>query len=158
MNKYIRRSLALLVILTLLLTSFSNVFGAQQLICQTVEKQTITAGVTLESYDRFTTSGWIKAYVLRVDLSNKNVKVVTLTNKTSVVSSSTVLNLAKNSGAIAAVNAAFLITEQTEKVIPTALLFLQAKLNLQLPETVKIPELFHLLISTKRYLHTGTLM
>ncbi len=107
MNKYIRRSLALLVILTLLLTSFSNVFGAQQLISQTVKKQTVTSGVTLENYDRFTTSGWIKSYVLRVDLSDKNVKVDTLVNKKSVVGSSTVLNLAKNSGAIAAVNGSF---------------------------------------------------
>lgn len=107
MNKYIRRSLALLVILTILLTSFGNVFAAQQLISQTVEKQTVTSGVTLESYDRFTTSGWIKSYVLRVDLSNENVKVDTLVNKKSVVGSSTVLNLAKNSGAIAAVNGSF---------------------------------------------------
>ncbi|ACL77694.1 phosphodiester glycosidase family protein [Ruminiclostridium cellulolyticum] len=107
MKKYIRKSFALLVILATLLTSFSGVSAAQQLISQTVEKQTITSGVTLESYDRFTTSGWIKSYVLRVDLSNKNVKVDTLVNKKSVVGYSTVLNLAKNSGAIAAVNGSF---------------------------------------------------
>lgn len=107
MNKYIRKSLALLVILTILLTSVSNIVAAPQLIRQTVEKQTITSGVTLENYDRFTTSGWIKSYVLRVDLSNENVKVDSLVNKNSVVSTSTVSNLAKNSGAIAAVNGSF---------------------------------------------------
>ncbi|HEX2926704.1 MAG TPA: phosphodiester glycosidase family protein [Ruminiclostridium sp.] len=107
MNKYIRKSLALLVITTILLTSISNVFAAPQLIRQTVDQQTLTSGVTLEKYDRLTTSGWIKSDVLRVDLSNENVKVDTLLNKNSVVGTSTVLNLAKSSGAIAAVNGSF---------------------------------------------------
>lgn len=108
MNKYIRKSLALIIVLAIFLVTFNiNVFAAPQVINQTLEKQNITSGVVLESYNRFTTSGWIKSDVLRVDLSNENVKVDTLINNTSVATTSSVRNLAKNSGAIAAVNGSF---------------------------------------------------
>jgi exopolysaccharide biosynthesis protein len=107
MKKYIRKSLALLVLAAILLTSLSSVFAAPQLIHQYVKTQTITSGVTLESIDRYTTSGWIKSYVLKADLSNENVKVDSLINQSSVVSTSTVKNMAKSSGAVAAVNGSF---------------------------------------------------
>jgi exopolysaccharide biosynthesis protein len=63
--------------------------------------------VTLEKYNRFTTGGWINSDVLRVDLSNENVKVDGMFNKSSVKSLSTVKSLAESYGAIAAVNANF---------------------------------------------------
>ena len=108
MNKYIRRSLTLLLVLALLLVTFStNVFAVPKVINQSVTKQNVTSGVVLESYNRFTTSGWIKSDVLRVDLSNENVKVDSLFNKNSVGDLSTVSNLAKSYGAIAAVNGNF---------------------------------------------------
>lgn len=108
MNKYIRKSLALLLVLATLLTAFSTtVIAAPQVINQTVEKQNITSGVILEKYHRFTTGGWIESDVLRVDLKNENVKVDSLINKNDVTKVSTVKNLAKGSGAIAAVNGSF---------------------------------------------------
>lgn len=108
MIKYIRKSLALLLMLALLLVSLSTYsFAAPLVINQTVEKQNITSGVVLEKYNRFTTSGWIRTNVLRVDLSNENVKVDGLVNKNSVSSITTVKNLAKSGGALAAVNASF---------------------------------------------------
>jgi len=107
MNKYIRKSLTLLLVLAILLVSFSTNVFAMQLIDQTVEKQNITSGVVLEKHNRFTTSGWIKSDVLRVDLSNENVKVDSLVHKTSAFTLTTVRNLAKTYGAIAAVNGSF---------------------------------------------------
>ncbi|HEY5586321.1 MAG TPA: phosphodiester glycosidase family protein [Ruminiclostridium sp.] len=108
MNKYIRRSLTLLLVLALLLVSFStNVFAAPQVINQTVEKQTVTSGVVLEKYNRFTTSGWIKIDVLKIDLLNEYVKVDSIVNKTSSSKLTSVSNLAKTSGAIAAVNGSY---------------------------------------------------
>lgn len=108
MNTYIRKSLALLLVLAVLIVSFTTtVFAAPQVINQTVETQNVTSGVILEKYNRFTTSGWIKSSVLRVDLSNENVKVDSLVNSNSTSSLSTVKNLAKNSGAIAAVNGSY---------------------------------------------------
>lgn len=108
MNTYIRKSLALLLVLATLLVTFSTtVIAAPQVINQTVEKQNITSGVILEKNNRFTTSGWIESDVLRVDLSNENVKVDSLINKNGVTKVSTVKNLAKSSGAIAAVNGSF---------------------------------------------------
>lgn len=108
MNKYIRKSLALLLVLVILLSSFgTSAFAVPKVIDQTVEKQNITSGVILEKYNRFTTSGWIKSNVLRVDLSNENVKVDSITNKASITKVSSVRNLAKSNGAIAAVNGSF---------------------------------------------------
>jgi exopolysaccharide biosynthesis protein len=108
MNKYIRKSLALLFVSAILMASLRiNIYAAPSVINQSVTKQNITSGVLLESYNRFTTSGWIKSDVLRADLSNENVKVDGLFNKSSVGSLSTVRNLAKSYGAIAAVNANF---------------------------------------------------
>lgn len=109
MYKYIRRSLALCLVLALTVISLNiNVFAAAPLVInQTVKTQNITSGVVLENYNRFTTSGWIRTDVLRVDLSNENVKVDSLINKNSVSKISTVRNLAKESGAVAAVNACF---------------------------------------------------
>ncbi len=108
MNKYIRKTLALILVLAILLISFTtNVFASPKVINETVEKQNITSGVVLEKYNTFTNSGWIRSDVLRVDLSNENVKVDSLINKDSVTKVTTVKNLAKNSGAIAAVNGSF---------------------------------------------------
>lgn len=108
MRKYIRRSLALLLMPALLIVSLSaNVLAAPLVINQTVEKQNITSGVVLEQYNRFTTSGWIRTNVLRVDLSNENVKVDSLINPAGIKKTSSVSNLAKSSGALAAVNACF---------------------------------------------------
>lgn len=108
MNAYIKKSVAFLLVLSTLLIAFNTtVIAAPQVINQTVEKQNITSGVVLEKYHRFTTSGWIESDVLRVDLTNENVKVDSLINKNNVTKLSTVKNLAKSSGAIAAVNASF---------------------------------------------------
>ncbi len=108
MNKYIRKSLALLLVLaTFWLSSSNTAIAAPQVINQTVEKQNITSGLVLEQFHRFTTSGWIESQVLSVDLSNENIKVDSLINNNSVTSVSTVKNLAKSKGAIAAVNGSF---------------------------------------------------
>jgi len=108
MNTYIRKILTLVLVLAILLVSFStNVFAIPQVINQTVEKQTITSGVVLEKYNRFTTSGWIQSDVLRVDLSNENVKVDSLDNKNFASPLNTVKNIAKSYGAIAAVNGGY---------------------------------------------------
>lgn len=107
-NKYIRRSFAFILVMALLLVSFStSTFALPLLIDQTVEKQTITSGVVLEKYNRFTTSGWLRTNVLRVDLTNENVKVDSIVNKSGLTKTASVKTLAKSSGAVAAVNGSF---------------------------------------------------
>ncbi len=113
MNKYIRKSLALIIALAVFSVIFTNnAFAVPQVINQSVEKQNITSGVVLEYYTRFTTSGWINSNVLRVDLQNENVKVDSLVNKTSVTGIKSVRNLADSAGALAAVNASFFDMEK----------------------------------------------
>ena len=107
-NTYIRKGLAFFVMLAILIISFStSAFAAPQVINQTVEKQNVTSGVVLEKYNRFTTSGWLRTNVLRVDLTNENVKVDSLVNKAGIATTSTVKNIAVGNGAVAAVNGSF---------------------------------------------------
>lgn len=70
-------------------------------------KQTVTQGVTTENIVRFTTSGWLNINILRVDLSNKYIKVDTITNPDFAGKLTSTKTLAVQSNAVAAVNASF---------------------------------------------------
>ncbi len=107
-NTYIRKGLAFFVTLAILIISLSTgALAAPQVINQTVEKQNVTSGVVLEKSDRFTTSGWIRTNVLKVDLTNANVKVDSIINKAGISNPSTVKSIASGNGAVAAVNGSF---------------------------------------------------
>ncbi|NJD01362.1 MAG: phosphodiester glycosidase family protein [Ruminiclostridium sp.] len=77
------------------------------IIYQTSTKQTITQGVTSENIVRFTTNGWLNINVMTVDLSNKYIKVNTITNPDSAGMLASTRTLAEKAGAVAAVNANF---------------------------------------------------
>lgn len=74
---------------------------------QTSRQQTITSGATLEHISRFTADGWMNIKVLRIDTSNPNIKIDTLANKQITDKLATVLSLARENNAVAAVNAGF---------------------------------------------------
>ncbi|HWQ40510.1 MAG TPA: phosphodiester glycosidase family protein, partial [Desulfosporosinus sp.] len=68
---------------------------------------TITAGATLEHISRLTADGWLNVKVLRIDTTNPNIKIDTLANSQITDQLSTVLTLARENDAVAAVNASF---------------------------------------------------
>ena len=97
-----------LVLVFSILTLGTGVSGEEtNIIYQTSTKQTITQGVTSENIVRFTTNGWLNINVLTVDLSNKYIKVDTITNTDSTGKLASTKTLAEKAGAVAAVNASF---------------------------------------------------
>lgn len=86
----------------------STVSGKEtNIIYESSEKQTITQGVTNENIVRYTTNGWLNINIMRVDLSNKYIKVDTISNPDSIANLSSAKSLATSNGAVAAINASF---------------------------------------------------
>ncbi len=105
---YIRKGISILLIsLILLMPAFGIVKASPDAIYETSSKSSITSGAVLEKITRFTTEGWLSINVLRVDLSNPNIKVDTMSNKDSIKNLTNAKTLAQSKGAVAAINAGF---------------------------------------------------
>jgi exopolysaccharide biosynthesis protein len=107
--KYIRKRISIMLIITILLCmSFSTLnVKASSIIYEDKTTEIITSGVTHEKITRFTDNGWLSINVLRVDLSNDNVRVDTLSNSETIQKLANVKALTESSGAVAAINASF---------------------------------------------------
>lgn len=80
----------------------------------TEKKETmITEGVTLVQDTQFTSDGWQKASILKIDLTNENLELTTLFDDRGIKRNSSVLTMAESAGAVAAVNADFFNWEGT---------------------------------------------
>ncbi|MBQ7667923.1 MAG: phosphodiester glycosidase family protein [Clostridia bacterium] len=99
------KKLLTIILMMLLLTSTS--FGYVKIYDLVGEEQPISSGVTYKNIKRFTTTGWLNINVLKVDLTNQYVKLDMLTPKDGMYNLDTVMNQAKNAGAVAAVNGEF---------------------------------------------------
>ena len=107
--KYIRRSLAIIMIAAILAVFSCSTLAADTGVIyeNTVLKETITKGVTYENIVRFTEEGWLNINVLRIDLADPYIKIDTLLNKNSIKSLTSTKELAEAKGAVAAVNGGF---------------------------------------------------
>ncbi len=74
----------------------------------------ITTGVIHQSVDVFTDTGWRKADVLRVDLTDENLSIKVMTSPDGTAHLSTVRDMAEHYGAKAAVNADFFNVQSGE--------------------------------------------
>lgn len=74
---------------------------------QTVTRQNITSGAVLDQIVQFTDAGWLNINVMRVDLTNPNIKVDTLTGQSSISQLTRTQTLAQNAGAVGAMNGGF---------------------------------------------------
>lgn len=108
-NMIYKRKIILITALAIIfaILPFSTMNAQSNIIYETSEKQTITSGATLENLVRFTDNGWLNINILRVDLSNKYIQVDTLTNKNTIKKLTSTRTLAKDWGAVAAVNGSF---------------------------------------------------
>lgn len=82
-------------------------YGYEKIYDLPTEEQTITSGVTYQSINRFTMTGWININIMKVDLDNDNVKVDLLTPKNGMYNVDSVLNQAIANNAVAAINGEF---------------------------------------------------
>ncbi len=105
--KYIGKRLAFILIAIIMTITPLSYSAAYSVIYQYSTKENITSGVEFEKISKFTTDGWQNINVLRVDLSNPNIMVDTITNMESFKSTSTVEKLANSRDAVAAVNSSF---------------------------------------------------
>lgn len=106
--KYIRKRLIfILIAIFMTITPLSYAAAVSNVIYQYSTKENITSGAVLERISKFTTNGWQNINVIRVDLSNPNILVDTITNPQSFKSTATVEKLAGSKGAVAAVNSSF---------------------------------------------------
>ncbi len=106
--KYIGKSLSAVLIVAILVAAvFIPVQADMGIIYESSSKETITSGVSLEKISRFTNDGWLNIRVLRVDLTNENVNVDTISNTTSLKNLSNVKTFAQSRGAVAAINGSF---------------------------------------------------
>lgn len=107
-------SIALSTVLVLELMPLGPAFNintayaaSSDLLYEEKEQQTITSGVTYEKSQRLYKGGWIDIYTLTVDMQNSNVGIDVLESVTEYGLKKSVENLAKENGAVAAVNADF---------------------------------------------------
>ncbi len=81
--------------------------SAQAAIYEDTTTTTITKGITHQVVDTFTQSGWVKADVIRIDLTNEDLELKVLTSPSGMSRVSTVKSMAEEAGTKVAVNADF---------------------------------------------------
>ncbi|AFV02071.1 hypothetical protein DHBDCA_p1044 [Dehalobacter sp. DCA] len=76
-----KKALSVVIAMILFVATLSSEAAAlPAALYQSSTLQTITAGATLENISRFTLNGWLNINVLRIDTTNPNIKIDTLTN------------------------------------------------------------------------------
>ena len=81
--------------------------SAQAAIYENVKEVTITEGVTHKTMETFTESGWVKANVIEIDLTNDELTLEVLTSPEGTSRLSTVKQMAEENNTKVAVNADF---------------------------------------------------
>lgn len=105
---YLNKILVIFLAAFFTVTTISSTALAQpKTLYETRSQHTITDGATLEHITRLTADGWLNIKVLRIDTTNPNIKIDTLANSQITDQLSTVLTLAEENDAVAAVNASF---------------------------------------------------
>lgn len=103
-----KKALSVVIAMMLFVATLSSEAAAlPAALYQSSTLQTITAGATLENISRFTLNGWLNINVLRIDTTNPNIRIDTLTNDQITEKLVTVPALAQQDNAVAAVNASF---------------------------------------------------
>ena len=88
--------------------------SAQAAIYEDTTTTTITEGITHQVVDTFTQSGWVKADVIRIDLTNEDLELKVLTSSSGSSRVSTVKSMAQEAGTKVAVNADFFNVQSGE--------------------------------------------
>ena len=87
-------------------------FPVNNIIHQSVESKTITAGVTQDKIIRYTDLGWQTIYVMKADLTNTNVHIDALANKDNIQKPLSTMDHMKEWGAIAGINGSFFLASE----------------------------------------------
>lgn len=107
-RKFIFLSLVLTTILCL-----NSCCLALTTLYETTKEETLSSGVVLKNYNRFTEKGWLNVNIIEVDLTDKHTSVGVLTSSNGLNTFQTVLEMAKNNSSIAAINGDFFSGKST---------------------------------------------
>ncbi|MDI6602009.1 MAG: phosphodiester glycosidase family protein [Thermoanaerobacteraceae bacterium] len=112
MNVY-KKIYAIATTLILLLNPFiSNAYADSfQVIHEETQSEVLAEGITHTYIERFTTSGWLDINIIEVELNDKNVDLDALYGLEGLNQPSTVSSMAKEVGAVAAINGDFFDTK-----------------------------------------------
>lgn len=110
MRKFFR-TLVLLALFTMVLTpvAFAEPVGSNGL--KLVDSEPVTSGALLKEYFWATAKGPAKIFVLEVDLNNPYIKVDTILGQGKITERASVTAMAKETGAVAAINGDFFNTQ-----------------------------------------------
>lgn len=109
-NNFLRKRLVPLILSFLVLSSsLFPAYAQEVLIHEETESFPVTRGVTYEGKTLFTSGGWQKIHVLKVDLSSTNVDVDTLIGKEGLAKRDSLSKMVLDNNAIAGINGDFFI-------------------------------------------------
>ena len=93
----------------LLFTALLPVFAQEVHLYEETEHFPVTKGVMYEGKTIFTSLGWQKVHILRVDLSSQNVDIDTIIGKNGLSQRSPLSKMVIENGAVAGINADFFV-------------------------------------------------
>ncbi|MGM9551173.1 MAG: phosphodiester glycosidase family protein [Clostridia bacterium] len=95
------------IVALLLSASLISVSANAETIYQNISESVVSKGITYQSSDTFSTDGWVKADILKVDLTDPDLELKVLTSPNGTSSLSTVKKMAEHYDTKAAVNGDF---------------------------------------------------
>lgn len=104
-----KRLTGLLIALVFLFTSCQPVLAGETPLYQEIESFPVTKGVIYEGKTLFTSGGWQKIHVLKVDLNSQYIDIDTLIGKDGLSARASLSNMVSESGAVAGINGDFFL-------------------------------------------------
>ncbi|TYP53332.1 phosphodiester glycosidase family protein [Thermosediminibacter litoriperuensis] len=105
----VRRILPAFLVFLLLFTSAFQGFAQEILLHEEVDGFPVTRGVTYEGRTVFTSLGWQKIHILKVDLASQNVDIDAIMNRNGLSERQILSRMVAENGAVAGVNGDFFV-------------------------------------------------
>ncbi|MCG0276360.1 MAG: phosphodiester glycosidase family protein [Thermosediminibacteraceae bacterium] len=99
--------MSIIVIFLLFFTYALQGFAQEMILHEEAEGFPVAQGVTYEGRTLFTSSGWLKIHILKLDLSSENVDIDAIMNKNGVSKRQPLSKMVVENGAIAGINGDF---------------------------------------------------
>lgn len=109
-KKYRKSLIPCILVILALTVAVLPVFGQEVLLYEEVTGFPVTGGVTYEAKTLFTSQGWQKIHILKVNLDSDNVDVDTIIGKNGLSQRDSLSRMVQDSGAVAGINGDFFIT------------------------------------------------
>ncbi|NLZ52681.1 MAG: copper amine oxidase, partial [Thermoanaerobacteraceae bacterium] len=106
---WIKRFIHCILVILAFTYALMPAFGQEVLLHEEFESFPVTGGVTYEAKTLFTSQGWQKIHILRVNLESENVDVDTIIGKDGLSKRDSLNRMVQDNGAVAGINGDFFI-------------------------------------------------